>query len=295
MMKGCLRFIFFVFMGGLLLVFVSLVFWWFYFLQPDSVTGDIRNFVAESTESLAVGSRIVVKISANSVEPSFDGKLVHLSGEAFSDEAIIDPAFGISSKSLGLKRNVEMYQWKQTIEKPYDPYEYVKIWSMDEITSSYFKDATNHSNPQMTWQSETFMASKINLGAFQLPPNLIRLTNKFTDFESMELNKQIIDLGTNKSIRNMKVLPGMIYIGDDPDLPKIGDYRIWFEQAVPTSVTLVAKQSKNSFAPYKTDAGGEIELYVDGVFTAEQMFVRFQEANKLLDKLSPLFRFMPRH
>ncbi|MDD9302720.1 MAG: hypothetical protein HUK40_10465 [Desulfobacter sp.] len=72
------------------------------------------------------------------------------------------------------------------------------------------------------------------------------------------------------------------YIGNDEDGPEIGDLKIRFAAVMPTDITLVAQQKKDSFGPYTTSTGGQIEELSVGLFSAAAMFKNAQSANTLL-------------
>ena len=64
--------------------------------------------------SLQEGAGAVVSVPAGRVDPGNEGKLVHLSGRATTDEVLANPTFTISANALRLRRDVEMYQWVET-------------------------------------------------------------------------------------------------------------------------------------------------------------------------------------
>lgn len=71
------------------------------------------------------------------------------------------------------------------------------------------------------------------------------------------------------------------YLGENPDTPELGDQRITFAVVRPGTVSLLAQQSGNGFAPYSV---GKTELYriVSGEQTAEEMFHQMEKENAQL-------------
>lgn len=67
-------------------------------------------------KSLKEGSGAVISVLADQVDPNNEGKLVHLSGRASTEETLTDPVFGVSENALRLRRKVEMYQWQEHSE-----------------------------------------------------------------------------------------------------------------------------------------------------------------------------------
>ncbi|MBQ5481963.1 MAG: hypothetical protein IIT74_02840, partial [Bacteroidales bacterium] len=50
------------------------------------------------------------------VDPAFEGKAVHATGVATTDEILRDEAFGIAVNAIRLARTVEYYQWTENSE-----------------------------------------------------------------------------------------------------------------------------------------------------------------------------------
>ncbi len=67
----------------------------------------------QTAQSLEEGAGQVATVDPVKVDPANEGKLVHLSGLAQTDDVLKDSDFGISEKGIKLDRTVEMYQWVQ--------------------------------------------------------------------------------------------------------------------------------------------------------------------------------------
>src|SRR5216684_5777850 len=78
---------------GLLLFFVSFIvlFW-------------NEGRAVHTARSLEEGAAVVVSAAADAVNPSNDGKLVHVSGEATTTETLSDADFGVSAPAIRLER-----------------------------------------------------------------------------------------------------------------------------------------------------------------------------------------------
>jgi len=70
-------------------------------------------------------------------------------------------------------------------------------------------------------------------------------------------------------------------VGNNPAAPEIGDITVSFRMVSPTNISIIAGQSGNSFAPYKTSVGREIDILKTGTHTAASMFEAAQESNAL--------------
>ncbi|WP_160168388.1 TMEM43 family protein [Novipirellula maiorica] len=66
---------------------------------------------------------------------------------------------------------------------------------------------------------------------------------------------------------------------DDPDSPAIGDLRIWFSTTPNTDVSVMAKQFGETFEPYATHSGTELNMLTLGVVSPEAMIARAEADN----------------
>lgn len=240
-------------------------------------------------KSLKEGSAVLVSIPADKVDPANQGKLVHLSGMALTEETLVDPLFGVTSQAIQLVRSVEMYQWEQNSQsqekkklgggtETTTTYTYTQTWSDNHISSSNFKSPQGHENPaQMHYQPEKLVAQTVTVGAFTLSPSLI---GKINDFSRVELGGDY-KLPNNIAAKG-QVTSNTIYLGNDPGIPRIGDVRVTFQEIRPHIVSLVSRQIKNTFEPYQAKAGGSVELLVSGEQSGKSMFQQAQKSNTVL-------------
>jgi hypothetical protein len=66
--------------------------------------------------TLEEGAGLCVDATPDAVDPANDGKLVHLSGKATTEEKLKDDTFLVSDVALKLERKVEIYQWVERKE-----------------------------------------------------------------------------------------------------------------------------------------------------------------------------------
>ena len=240
-------------------------------------------------KTLSEGAKGVVTVSTDRIEPANEGKLVHLIGMATTTEKLADPEFGVSATALKIRRIAEMYQWKESERESTKKnlggsstttktYNYSKEWSQSLINSSQFKESEGHANPgAIVYQSRDIVAGNITVGAFTMSKSLVSRINNFTDLSFVALDK-LPDALKEKC----KLADGRLFMGGDPSSPQVGDHSVSFKVASPTVVSLVARQVKNSFQPYVSKVGGELELLQVGEFSALEMFGRAKETNRLL-------------
>lgn len=235
-------------------------------------------------KTLNEGAGILISVTEARVMSTNDGKLVHVSGQAVTDEIVTDPEFEVAVNAIKLKRKVEMYQWKERKKqktkkklgggnKTVTTYSYSKSWSSSLINSSNFKKPSGHHNPDsMPYKTEEFVASEVALGEFKLSRSLVGKINKSSILP-------VADLADIEDIPNADFHGNGIYFGDNPSAPQIGDLRITYHIVAPTEVSIVSRQIGQSFEPYRAKAGGTINMLNLGIVGAENMFQQAHQSN----------------
>lgn len=243
----------------------------------------------KTERTLEEGAKGVVSISADAVDEGKQGKLVHLTGMAKATGELSDPVLGIKVEALKLRRNVEMYQWKEESksetrkklgggEETVTTYSYVKDWAGDFIDSSKFKNQAGHENPRLPMESEDWTATPITVGAYTLSPGLAGQIGGFTTVrgdDAVELPETVASKKLHRSVDGF-------YLGEDPAKPMVGDVRVSHEAALPGDVSVIAKLRGSSFEPYLAKAGGSIEMLENGNQSAEAMFASAHAGNRML-------------
>ena len=253
-------------------------------------------------KTLEAGASQVIDVSSDERLSKNEGKLVHLTGTAAAEGPVTDPVFGITDDALKLRRNVEMYQWKQTEksqtkqklgggEETTTTYSYAKDWSSSLIDSSRFHTPSGHANPDsMAAESETFVADGIHVGKFDLPDSLVALINNY-------LPRPVTAGEAEKAARKQSAdiragAGGALFVSQDPANPKVGDLRVKFEAAASGPVSIVARQVGDSFEPFAIGNIGTIELLKTGTFSAAAMFQQEKEGNAMLTWILRLVGFV---
>ncbi len=263
-------------LGVLLFVLAFPLLWW---NEGRAVT---------TYKSLTEGSRNVISVQADRVDPDNEGRLVHLTGQAVTDDVLEDDTFGKSATAIRLRRIVEMYQWRESTSRSTErkvggaaetttTYSYSKTWSENPIDSSRFQNPEGHTNPgAMPWTSRSWQAQNVSLGAFTLNASQIG---------SISGSRTLPARGSDAMpevlrARNATVQDDGFYVGADPSQPQIGDVRIRFEMTDPVAdVSIVARQTGSSFSAYQTQAGRALQMLTMGTHAADAMFQQAQAAN----------------
>lgn len=250
-------------------------------------------------KTLKEGGGAVVSVTSERVDAANAGKLVHVTGKAVTDATLRDSDFGVSAQALKLKRVVEMYQWDETKEskthkklgggtETVNTYNYAKKWSGSVISSSDFKKPSGHENPgAFPYESTQQAADKVTFGAFTLSPSLVGM---ISNFEPLTIGSDTLQ---PEPLPNKAKLQGNgFYIGTDPANPQVGDTRVKFEVARPAEVSVIAKQTGDTFEPYVAKAGGSIELLQMGIQSSAAMIQKAQESNAMLTWILRLVGFV---
>jgi len=264
---------------GLLLVVIAVaLLWW------------NEGRAVKRARALEEGAGQVVSASANERNTALEGKLVHMTGLASTDETLRDTQFGLARQSLKLRRVVQIYQWREkshseTKEKlgggteTKTTYTYEKAWETSLQDSSRFKRPEGHRNPdRMPYRAWSSVAGTVTLGVFRLSAALV---DEIGGYHQVSLSAP----GVADSLRipaGMRQQADELYLGADPLSPRIGDMRIHFEAVDPQNVSIVSVQKGDSFVPYVAANGNQVELLESGIQTADQMFQAAQDRNTML-------------
>ncbi|MEP9396572.1 TMEM43 family protein [Mesorhizobium sp. KR2-14] len=245
-----------------------------------------------TARSLAEGASAVVAVPSQEINPANEGRLVHISGTVTTDEILADEEFGIEVEGIRLVRTVEMYQWhestseetKKTLgggEETVTTYSYSKAWSDEPIDSSRFEQPAGHDNPSMELESDVFQVSEARINAFALDDTVL---DEIGDGRALKLSsdqQRAIEAAWS-GYEKVTFADGAVYLGDNPKKPAVGDYRVRYELVPLGPVSVVGKQTGNSFQAYQTRAGDRLLLVESGSVPADTMFANAASENTLL-------------
>jgi len=251
-------------------------------------------------KALKEGAGMVISVPADEVNPANEGKLVHITGMADTPEMIQDPVFGGAVKAVSLRRSVRMFQWQEESRseerkklgggtETVTTYTYKKDWVGRLINSSNFKQPEGHQNPRaMIYTTETFAAAKVSVGAFTLSQSLAGAINHF---EPYTVHTPVEKLPGDLKLKAW-AYEGGYYVGASPQDPQVGDCVVSFDVVRPQVISLVSTQRGNSFAPFHSSVGEDIQRLQVGEFTAAAMFEAAQSENTMLAWLLRLAGFV---
>jgi len=241
-------------------------------------------------KALKEGAGAVISVAEDKVDTANDGKLVHITGLATTEDVLEDNEFGISANAIKLKRDAQMYQWKEAKKTKQrkktgggtttkTTYSYVKAWSDKIISSANFKQPEDHTNPTgMAYAGKQYTAKNVTLGAFNLSQTLIGKIHHFEDVDIQDSASQL-PVGLQDKV---KIHDDSYYMGKTPESPEIGDIKISFKIIKPLKVSVISKQIGKTFEPYNSKASGQIELLQIGTLSADNMFETAKKQNSLI-------------
>lgn len=275
--------------GGLLFVASFPVLWW------------NEGRAVQTFRSLQEGRGAVVSVEAAAPQSANEGRLVHLSGRATTEETLADPLFGVKERAIRLSREAETYQWVEEKksetrkklgggEETVTTYTYTKAWREGHVDSSDFKDAGGHGNPgSLLVESESWQAEDVRLGGFRLSRGLVSEIEGSVEVAPAEAALAALPADWKGRAR---LHGGGVYIGGDPASPAVGDVRVRFSKVPPADVSVIAQQTGDRLGPYQTRAGDRLEMLAAGVVSADQMFKGAEQANTVLTWLLRLVGFL---
>ena len=291
--KGCLGF----FLGPAMLVMAV------YLLFNNE--GDYLN-TAQALDEL----QPLVQHVENTATPdaALEGKPVHLSGTATTEDVLTDDTYGVQAQGIMLRRNVQYVQWveKKTKRTGSDTkpsfmteaeykrsrddewiYSYSLTWVNNPINSATFHNERYRNANYTHYKADTIelWAKNVQLGNYKLTDNQIR--------RIAADGKRVPPQQVPEALHKHAMLHGeYLFIGHapegssyyplDPQAPSVGDVRISWRQTSPQRpVSLVAVQKGNSFEPYTATNGAVIDLFYTDTLGITQCFDKARSTNTL--------------
>jgi len=226
----------------------------------------------QTARSLTEGAGLVVSVSADEIDRTREGRLIHVAGTLTIPSPPRDVEFNLVAPAgaLRLSRRVEMYQWQEESRsetrnrlgggtETVTTYTYSRGWHEGRIDSSHFHQPEGHQNPQARSTSRSWNAENARLGAFRL--------------EAAQINEISADQDVGEATR---------YIGQDANAPRLGDMRVSWRMARPEALSIIAAQTGDGFGPYATRAGDRLMMVERGRMPAAAMFAEAEDDNAIL-------------
>jgi len=259
----------------------------------------------KTTKMLKEAAGVCVDIpDVNVVDPEFNGKMIHATGNATTEEILTDGEFDISVNAIKLIRRAEYYQWvehqsTETKDKvgggqeTITTYTYSKEWVSSPVSSSSFEDPQYRgisNDILLNVEDKTLQAQNVAFGAYTLPEALISQMNNYEPL-NVELNSDVVDYYETEFHRVFDVAStssflhpsgNVLYIGINPNNPTVGDVRVTFQKVLPGEVSILAKVNGNTFEKYTAKNGYSLITLQDGAVSMDEMFASEHASNKTM-------------
>ena len=239
-------------------------------------------------QDLEEGRGAVIEATADAVRPADEGKLVHVSGNATTTDALADAELGPTAPgALRLRRTVEMFQWTERKESRTSKslggseqrttrYTYALGWSAEPLDASRFEEPAGHQNPPMPVVSQTFDAGRVTVGARTLTADLV---SQHEGFEALPIEPAQAP-GLGRFGRPVTRAAAGLFVGASSAAPQLGDLRVKWERVPAGAVSVLAAQQGATFAEWRTPSGRVLEQNLDaGTVSADGMIQSLEFGN----------------
>lgn len=239
----------------------------------------------------------VVEIEADGTSGAVSpDRLIHLTGRADTPETLTDPLTGSTVRALGIRREVEYFQWVEIVrpaasssdgERGADDYAYHQRWVSEPVDSSAFhSEQARRQCANMTLvrlPNEVRYAGEVRLGVYGLPSGLAAslpaeepFIISVPDNVREDLNRQAAQAHRSAGrgplmISNVvHTQGGVIYIGAG-GTPQNGDVRIIYSQIPPMRASLAGAVQGADIIAWRGPDGREICRLLPGTQSARDM------------------------
>lgn len=264
-----------IFTGLLLFVAATALLWW------NEGRAVKTSKMLKSAESVCVD---VADVSA--VDPALNGQMIHATAVAKTDEILSDPDYPVQVNAIRLVRDVEYYQWvehakSETKDKlgggqeTVTTYTYSKEWVGSPVNSGSFHDPNyqGSNSVRRTVSDSEIRAQKVDFGGYVLPQAMV---NAIPAEVPVVLSESLAN-GEDTFVSG-----NVVYYGENPASPIVGDVRVIFRQADGGEASILAKVNGNTFEPFTHKNGKSLMTLRMGNYSMESMFESEKATNKMI-------------
>lgn len=248
--------------------------------------------------ALLEAAALAIEVPSDRLDAANNGKLLYSTGLVTSTGRLQDDELQVGVEgALQFRREVEMFQWQEQAsskteknlggsETTTTTYSYSRGWGSRLEDSSAFQKPVGHENPaQMDYSALQQVAEDARLGAFRLRSNEVRSLSAYQSLDLSGREFAMLD-------RPHQVQGTVLYLGDNPAQPQVGDLRISFSYVPAMQASIVARQDGESLLPYRTRNGSSLLLLRTGEQRMDAMFESAQSDNSLTAWLLRLAGFV---
>jgi len=267
------------------------------------------SFVRTDKAIRSAQKELVRVTDVSSVDPALNGKLIHASAFADTQDILSDEKFGVSEKAIALVRLVEYYQYEEQkhtekkdklggSEETITTYTYEKKWVRAPINSGNFGDP-DYKKANIVLDNEVKFqiqyAKNVSFGAYKLPAFIIediggnvQAEVKISNNDLAKLNDQIVkkakDTGykTESNATLVSVQGNVVYFGKSSSSPQVGDVRITLTKVPPSDISIIARVTASTFEKYIAPNGSPFGRVAMGTVSADTMIDSAKKENSML-------------
>ncbi len=267
-------------------------------------------------DAIAEAQKATVEMtSPDKMDASMDGKLVHATAKAVSNDLLKDDLFPVAGNFTRLTRDVEYRQYKERKEEKrrdkvgggeevITTYYYDLDWVDEPINSSSFHDPTyrgvNEVQGMPKFDDMDVYAENVSFGAYKLPDFFIKQVGTAEDVNVAQgpddltamLSATPGDSSTvseqdyNAYVKGLADIPengvsgNTIMYGDGN---QVGSVRVTFKAVKPENeVSLIAKVQGNTFTKFVASNGYDFSRLENGAKTSEEMIQHAKDENDMI-------------
>ena len=247
------------------------------------------------------------------MDASLDGKMVHATSKAVSNNILNDGTFPVAGNFTKLDRKVEYYQWvERKEEKKRDKlgggeevvttYYYDLKWVDEPVNSGSFHDPQYRqaNGVRAQFDDQTIYAEDVSFGAYKLPDFFIKSVGEAEDLnvytDPAEFAKAAIGAPADTVLSDEDVARACqslntdfsdisgntVYYGDPANV-QVGDVRVTFKAVKPENeISIMAQVKGNTFTQYVAKNGYTFSRLNNGAATAAEMVQQAKDENDMI-------------
>lgn len=266
----------------------------------------------KTTKMLKEAQKVCIDVpDITSVDPELNGKTIHATGLAKTDEVLEESQFGVSANAIKLIRKVEYYQvvehskteTKDKIgggQETTTTYTYEAEWCDEPVNSSSFHDPSERDDNWVLLKvdDQTIEAQNVAFGGYRLSPELISQKNdqvahnvEIDEEYVAYLDSEISDL-VEEDGQFVHINGNVVYLGANPNHPYIGDVRVSFYRVDNGDVSIIAKVVGDTFEKFTAKNGYSLQRLSTGIHGMDEMFETEHSSNKTTAWLLRILGFL---
>ena len=268
-------------------------------------------------DAIAEAQKATVEMtSPDKMDASMDGKLVHATAKAVSNDLLKDDLFPVAGNFTRLTRDVEYRQYKERKEEKrrdkvgggeevITTYYYDLDWVDEPINSSSFHDPTyrgvNEVPGMPKFDDMDVYAENVSFGAYKLPDFFIKQVGASEDVNVAQTpedltamlsatpgdSSTVSDQDYNAYVKGLADIPENGVSGNTimmyGDGNQVGSVRVTFKAVKPENeVSLIAKVQGNTFTKFVASNGYDFSRLENGAKTSEEMIQHAKDENDMI-------------